>query len=172
MQALIGITIAALDSAKVASANAPAQHLDEISVEVRERLEVEKGEWADADEDGGDGGEAISISRSEFDQLLSKGRKAEERAIQKEWNRSHRRRGGTAFKSSQAAIRKDADKDTTDQRHNASAKPVGYIPPHLRGLTKFPKSSPQMQQSEVSGPVSEQMQKRLVIMDDEEYGMW
>ena len=196
MQALVGIAIAALDPAKAALASAPAQHLDETGLKVRECPEEEKGEWTDADEDGGDGGEAITISRSEFDQLLSKGRKAEERAMQKEWNRSHRSRGGTAFRSSQAATGKDIDTDTIEQRHNASAKrggyipphlrrhtksadttqqehkasakPVGYIPPHLRGRTKSVQPS-QTQQADFPGSVSGQMQKRLVIMDDEEY---
>ena len=149
----------------------PAELLDEAALEARQRLTEEKEEWANADGEGGDGGEAVTISRLEVDRSMSKRRKADERAMQKLWNQSRSAEGGKSFGPSRESGRKNDDNRTTEQKKTTAAKPSGYIPPHLRGLSKPVQSESKSRQSSAPAPLSQQMQKRLVIMDDDEYGM-
>ena len=68
----------------------------------------------------------------------------------------------------------------TGQKEAIATTPARYILPHMRGLSRpvgsEPKSQPSGQAIDAKPrgklpPLSQQMQKRLVIMDDEEYGM-
>ena len=180
LQALVGIAIAALDPAKKAPASVPIELLDEAALEARQGLTDETAEWANADEEGGDGGEAVSISQSEFDQSMSKGRKADERALKKNQNRSRRSKGYETSAAQNVSGWEDGQDGARRQKENITTKPAGYILPHMRGISTTVESEPKPQPSGQAidtkpknklPPLSQQMQKRLVIMDDEEYGM-
>ena len=174
------MAISALDPAKKAPASVPVELLDEAALEARRCLTDEKADWADADEEGGDGGEPVSISRSEFDQCMSKGRKADERAVRKNqnWSRPNRTHGTRA--AHHVHEQDSSHKESTARKDQLPSRPAGYILPHRRGRSKptgseSPTLSPnQTVSTKPKGRMARlgpQMQKRLVIMDDEEYGL-
>ncbi len=159
------MAIATLDPAHKAPTSASAEFLDEAA------LQDQQEEWADADDEGGDGGEAVTIARAEFDHSLSKGRKADERALQRNRNQGRLSRASNTFGPSHASAVKGTYTDMTTQESNPLPKPTGSVLPHLRGLPKSKEPTSQAQRPGASTSLSKQVQKRLVIMDDEEYGM-
>lgn len=180
LQALIGIALAALDPAKKAPASPLAELLDEAALEARQKLTEEYQEWADADEEGDDGGDAVKILQLEVELSLSKERKKKEKASQKNWNQSQQTTGGKTFERPTTAVKEKDYGGEMKQQEIAATKPAQQTPPHLRGLSMPVESRSKSLEAEginktkpkVALPkLSQQMQKRLVIMDDEEYGM-
>ena len=156
MQALIGIAIAALEPVEEASTSAPINPLNEAALEAHQRLVEQEEEWAKADTEGGDGGEAVTISQAERDQLVAKARRVDERNAQRKENRSRPGRASNNIENPCEV--------------NASPDVAGHILPHLRWVGQSGQSAKkQEQQPHASAPLSKQMQKRLVIMDDEDY---
>ena len=180
MQALVGIALAALDPAKKAPASLPTELLNEAALEARQHLGEAEAQWADADEEGGDGGEAVSVSQLEFDQSMSKGRKADERALKRNQNKSRQSKGYETSAARSASARGKGHGEVAAHRDTNATKPTGYVLPHMRGLPRPVESEPKSKPSDKAigtkpngklPQLSQQMQKRLVIMDDEEYGV-
>ena len=147
MQALIGIALAACDPTRKSSTSAPVDPSDEAAAENEERRKEEEAEWADIEAEAGDGGKGLSISDLEFDLNMGKSRQTRERPT----------------------------KGKSAPKYAPSASPLH---PHGPPKPKKPESPHQhsgpAKNNEPNGNVaalSQQMQKRMVIMDDEEYGM-
>lgn len=155
MQALIGIAIASLEPAEEASTSAPIDPLNDAALEAHQRLLEQEEEWAKADTEGGDGGEAVTISQAEKDQFVAKARRVDERNAQRKENRS---RPGRTSNNNENPYEVDASPDV-----------AGQILPHLRWVGQSGQSAQKKQQPHASAPLSKQMQKRLVIMDDQDY---
>ena len=183
MQSLIGISLAAINSATKGHNSVSDTQLDEAAMEAKARLQEDKEEWANADEEGGDGGPPVSVQQAEFNQAMSKGRRADEKQLQKLWNQSRAVKGGKKCGNASqptAGSGRNYGYDRATQQKEFAAQPAGCLPPYLRGMAKPVESESKTQHRDGAEngvpkvalpPLSQQMQKRLVIIDDEEYGV-
>ncbi len=147
MQALLGITLASLDPTRRTSASVPFDPSEEAPQDESERRIEEEAEWADIEAEAVDGGKGLSISDLEFDLSMAKESKARERES----------KGSTASKHAQSSVL------SHPQGQFNSSKSRSSYQQSTQAKSSKPKSTPKS--------LSQQMQKRLVIMDDEEYGM-
>lgn len=194
MQALVAIAIGALDTCNVPHMPPSQQSLDEAALNARARIMEEYDEWDQANEEGGDGGEAVKLVSSaqfrentEFRRGIDKARKAEKKTLQQAYQRDHRPSHGgeytnnTKTTGSQKGEIKYHDankklvqvlksKDSRETRATVGSKGTGVLP-HVRGLTmaesKTTFSNPIEASNNNAPHLSKRLAERLLVLDDD-----
>lgn len=100
MQALIGISFAALTTNNKAHTEDLSTRLEVAATDAKQRIIEEDEEWVMADEEGGDGGHAVPLLPSEevkaaadLEQAMNRGKKADEKADARDWQQKHTVKG-------------------------------------------------------------------------------
>lgn len=97
----------------------------------------------------------MTISQAERDQFVAKARRMDERGAQRREKQIHPGRASSILE------------DPYEKK--ALSNVAGYVLPHLRGNGESGRPTNKKQQSHSSAPLSKQMQKRLVIREDQDY---
>lgn len=185
--ALIGISFASLT---VIHAPAPdLEQLDTAAAEAQARLIEDTEEWEIADEEGGDGGEAVklpSIDQMRSDKVFEQGMRRADKVEEK--SRRGRgggggsgrggyggRGGGSSSQNGFPPLQPSRGGPGVTQFHNQNKKrqrekapnggqQKGFVAPHQRGGGKQIVKGPKKEDV----PLPEQMKNRLKILEDED----
>lgn len=187
MQVFLAISLAALDSRNKPHLAPTEQALDEAASEAKARIMEKNDEWEQANEEGGDGGEAVRIVSSvqlrendEFRKGMNNARKAEEKALQRAYQQDRRPRYGASTRGQNSTNKTTGEikyhdandalwqemksKDSQDiPREEIGSKDTNVMP-HLRG--RKISSANSIGRSDVKAPaLSKRLAERLIILD-------
>ncbi|KAK4693160.1 hypothetical protein P7C71_g4189, partial [Lecanoromycetidae sp. Uapishka_2] len=181
MEALIGISFTSLTITHAPAPN--REHLDAAAAEAQARIIEDTEEWEIADEEGGDGGEAVKLSSiekmradKEFEQGMRRAEKAEEKARRVRSVGGGPGRGGYAGRGGGSGYGGQNQSNFSPMQAASGGQ----------GVTQFHAANEKRQREKVAGgsqwggkqdakgakkedvPLSEQMKNRLKILDDED----
>ena len=194
LQSLIGISIGALGSTHKPMPE--PEKLDDAARDARDRVLEEAEEWEIADEDGGDGGEAVRVLspgqaayKKRFEKGMANGRKADEKAamrrikeknaVKNDWvrqasmgiNRSAERepKGEIKFHTANeaAAKRRAAEEEEDTSQAKQESQTTPHLCPKLEADTTTNRNHAEENGSEIP-TLSDRMVARLTSLMDED----
>ena len=190
LQALIGISVLAMDPSNQAPQELSSPKLQKAVKDAEDRLRDDNQEWLDADIEG-DGGDPISMEQAELDDALLKSQKAHDRSDEKEAAKSAKDKGpkhfGQATKIGQPTASGQGDAmrqyqgngwpENNRGNDNVRGRGRGGIDRGGRGTGRRGGRGSGRGRGQARGEaasvasLSNQVQSRFVIFDDEEWGM-